>query len=329
LNKFKNYKVNKTMKRMEGGHSNMSIFPQVRRDASRAQRQWAEQGMRSTTIARNLRHLKAALRWAERQGMMHAAPRIEMPTRDKSKPLAKARAVTTEEYERMLLAVPKVRPDDAADWQFFISALWATGLRRDEALRLNWDGDAALSLDLSFNPPCMHFAADSQKSNRAESVPLTAEALALFQQVPADRRQGPVFRLLDLWSKKPLDAPHVGRVVGRIGVKASVVTNKAENRYAGCHDLRRGFCAKWAKRVMPAVLRQLARHANVGTTLAYYAEIGLKDLAAEIGRFPADGNTLATAPTGRGVENNIGASKAVASETPIDKEVASSTGGGT
>jgi integrase len=71
-------------------------------------------------------------------------------------------------------------------------------------------------------------------------------------------------------------------IVAKIGRKAGVVTNKADGKYAGLHDLRRGFCTRWAAKVMPAVLRKLARHANIATTLAYYVDLDADAMADEL-----------------------------------------------
>jgi len=64
--------------------------------------------------------------------------------------------------------------------------------------------------------------------------------------------------------------------------KAGVVTNKAEGKYAGLHDLRRAFCTRWARLVMPAVLRRLARHSSIATTLAYYVDLDAAEVADEL-----------------------------------------------
>lgn len=74
-------------------------------------------GAKETTIAHHLRHVKAALRWAERQGMLAKAPAVEMPKAARGQSLARSRAVTTEEYERMLQATVKVRPADSPEWR--------------------------------------------------------------------------------------------------------------------------------------------------------------------------------------------------------------------
>ena len=70
--------------------------------------------MKDTTLARLLRHVKAALRWAERVGLMVKAPKIEMPKRVKGQSMMRGRPIKGEEFERLLMAVPKMRPKRAA-----------------------------------------------------------------------------------------------------------------------------------------------------------------------------------------------------------------------
>ena len=99
-----------------------------------------------------------------------------------------------------------------------------------------------------------------------------------------------------------------------IGRKASVVVGQTEKLvdqdgkrikmavklFAGAHDLRRGFCSHWAKRLMPAVLQRLARHAHISTTMGFYVTLDAADMAndlwaghaATLGNTPAVGNTL-------------------------------------
>jgi len=95
----------------------------------------------------------------------------------------------------------------------------------------------------------------------------------------------------------------VGEIVVKIGKKAGVVVNKADGKFASAHDLRRAFGTRWAKRVMPAVLRRLMRHSSIATTMGYYVDLDSAEVAdqlwASYGNTPAAGNTLGnTRPDG-------------------------------
>ena len=105
-----------------------------------------QEGMKATTIARHLRHVKACLRWAERQGMMTKAPAIEMPKLPKGQSFMKGRPITAEEFDRMLAIVEKVRPQDAAAWKNLLNGLWLSGLRLSEALALDWEEGLFVSI---------------------------------------------------------------------------------------------------------------------------------------------------------------------------------------
>ena len=85
-------------------------------------------------------------------------------------------------------------------------------------------------------------------------------------------------------------------MISRIGKKAGVVVNKADGKFASAHDLRRSFGTRWAKRVMPAVLKRLMRHAAIQTTMSFYVDLDAAEVAdqlwASYGNTPAAGNTL-------------------------------------
>ena len=252
---------------------------------SKFQAELRKSGIKETTIAHHLRHVKAAFRWAERQGMLSKAPTIEMPKAAKGTSLARSRAVTTEEYERMLAATVKVRPGDAPEWQRLITGVWLSGLRLGEAVALSWDEGATFAVDFSGRRPCFRIMAEGQKSGQDETLPLTPDFAEFLSATPEDERVGRVFHLVDQRPGVPSQSltPHrIGKVVGKIGRKAGVVTNKTDGKYAGLHDLRRSFCSKWAKLVMPAVLRRLARHSSITTTLAYYVDIDTAELTREL-----------------------------------------------
>lgn len=86
-------------------------------------------------------------------------------------------------------------------------------------------------------------------------------------------------------------------VIGRIGESARIVVARdpdtGEIKFASAHDLRRSFGTRWAKRVMPATLQRLMRHADIATTMRHYVQIGADDVAAELwAKHPAAGSTF-------------------------------------
>jgi integrase len=260
------------------------------------------------TVARHLRHIKAALRWGEGVGMLAKAPKIEMPKRAKGQSLARSRPVTLEEFERMLDQVPaglvdtgKARryksdppkrvvrhkspepgPEQVAAWRHYLRGLWLSGLRLEESLALSWDEGEPFTVDLLGRRPAFRIYGEAQKSGRDELLPMTPD-FAQFIQVTAEaERHGRVFKLIGTRSGRPMTPADVGEVVRRIGRKASVVVNKADGKYATAHDLRRAFGTRWAKRVMPAILKRLMRHSSINTTMAYYVDLDAAEVADDL-----------------------------------------------
>jgi integrase len=174
----------------------------------------------------------------------------------------------------MLAAVPKVRPSDPEPWARLLS-----GLRLGEALRLSWDWQAGFSVDTTGNYPVFRIRSDSQKSGQDEVAPMSPDFGEWLLRTPEAERAGLVFPLPSL--KAPGMAPHnVSRTVAEIGRKAGVVTDPATGACASAHDLRRSFGTRWAKRVMPAVLKRLMRHADISTTMGYYVDLDAGDVSA-------------------------------------------------
>jgi integrase len=231
------------------------------------------------TIARHLRHLKAAMRWANREGMLPTLPAFTMPKRVRGAKLMRGRPITGEEFERMIEAVPAVVENAAAEsWEFYLRGLWASGLRLTESLTLRWDdAPGAIVVDLAGRRPMLQIPAEAQKANRDELLPMTPEFVELLESVPASQRRGRVFKLVNV-DGKPFKGETwpVSRMVSAIGEKAGVVVDEREKggeivrKFASAHDLRRAFGQRWAGRVLPTVLRRLMRHSSIETTMKYY-----------------------------------------------------------
>ena len=58
--------------------------------------------MKDTTIARHLRHIRAALSWAVSMGMLPKVPEMHPPKLAKGQALMRGRPITAEEFDRML-----------------------------------------------------------------------------------------------------------------------------------------------------------------------------------------------------------------------------------
>jgi integrase len=236
-----------------------------------------------TTIASYLGHIQASLGWARDIGLLKEVPRLPRPKRAKRPDsFARGRAISTEEFERMLAAVPKVRPEDADAWTRFLRGLWLSGLRLGESMVLTWDDDDSISVDLSGKRPRFRILSEHEKGKRDRLLPMTPDFATFLLETPVDQREGRVFKIDGLQTREPITPKRVGRTVSEIGRKAKVVVNKDAGKYASAHDLRRSFGSRWAVRVTPAVLQRLMRHETIETTMKFYVGLDADRLADDL-----------------------------------------------
>ena len=181
----------------------------------------------------------------------------------------------------------------AADWSAAGSSCGAAccsglepgiGLRLEEAITLSWDEDAGLAIDLSGKHPRLRISGGSQKSGKDQLLPLVPDFAQWLLRTPEDERVGPVFRIIGLETGEPISSKQVSRLATKIGKRAGIVVNREMKRikedvidpttgdstgrthlvlrevitYASCHDLRRSFGTRWAKKLMPATLKLLS-----------------------------------------------------------------------
>ncbi len=258
-------------------------------EISRFQQVLTAGGMKPTTLACHLRSIKAALNWAKRQGLLREVPTIEMPRGAKGIDCAmRGRPITAGEFSRMLTVIPRVRKHEPEKWRRLLRGLWLSGLRLGEALQLSWDADAAVSVQIDGKYPKLRFLAEGHKARRDQLLAITPDFGAMLLETPEDQRHGLVFEIEGDIPGKPLLSKTAVRVISAAGVVAKVEVDPVAGKFASAHDLRRSFAARWAKKLMPADLKQLMRHNDIATTMRYYVGVDSDVLAA--GMWAADGN---------------------------------------
>lgn len=239
------------------------------------------------------RTLKAALNWAEEMKLIPRAPAFRIPKKQGN--MMKGRPLCGEEHDRLKAAVAKIVPaGHVSAWQTFLDALWWSGLRLGEALALSWEPAAAVTaIVVEGQRPVVRFRAAGQKARRDEIWPCPPEFAAMLEAVPEAERTGFVFKL-------PKRGRYTGRVtvesasrtISSFGEKAGVITGEKPEDNATAHAYRRSFGTRWSKRVMPAVLKRLMRHASVTTTMAFYVDADAAEIADELFAKFGNGNTF-------------------------------------
>lgn len=247
------------------------------------------QGKPNTTIAAYLRPIRAALRWAADLGLIRSAPKIKMPRAIGSK-LMRARPITGEEYDRILAAVPKVRPNDPENWIAFLRGLWHSGLRLEELMRLSWHPRSAIrvephGLDVGLPEllPCIVLSAAAVKDRRDHVQPITPEFWALLCETPQEERVGPCFPLPNGRTGRCVSKSCVIRTIAQFGREAKVVTQPDTGKFATSHDIgRRAFATRIGRRLSMAELADWMRHKDPSTTLKYYHAASAASLAKNV-----------------------------------------------
>ncbi|EAQ79709.1 tyrosine-type recombinase/integrase [Blastopirellula marina] len=277
-------------------------------------------GTAEATIAAQLRHVKAALRWAHDMGLIPTVPKIKMPKRVKGASMMKGRAITAEEFDRMVVKIRtglyvdpdadkkqaekkrKLKPKPAptaeelaavraieaavvASWEHFLRGLWLSGLRLGESLNLFWDGAEGIIADLDRRFPIMVIPAEAEKGNKDRLLPITPDFARFLAETPREQRTGRVFGPLTRDAKMVmLNQNRIGARITAIGKAAGVKVKDdgKETKFASAHDMRRAFGHRWSKKVMPAVLKELMRHEAIQTTMSYYVGQNAESIANQL-----------------------------------------------
>jgi len=261
--------------------------------------QLRQEGKAEPTIHAYLAHLHSAMTWAVDVGLLRAVPKFPKTHRGKGQKMMKGRPIATEEFERMLAAVPTVLtgqdrngnrktdpaaadPAAVASWREYLRSLWWSGLRLGESLALSWERRAGLSVDMTGKYPMLRIRGEAQKSGRDQLYPVAPEFGEMLWAVPEAERRGRVFRLLGVSGREARDPAYVSAVIVRMGKLARVKVDERLKKdqetgevrtvvkYASAHDLRRSFGFRWSRRILPAELRELMRHVDIQTTMKYY-----------------------------------------------------------
>jgi len=223
-------------------------------------------GFREASVASYLRCVRSALSWAAKMGMLQIVPPVVMPESSRSR----GRPITIWELARLLRAVDseplvELRPKMID----LLKGLWLSGLRLSEALALRCDG-GPVHLDLEATPPVIRFS--SQKNKKVESVPICPDFYRLCKKICGPTTKF-VFPLGIATSTVAKRISGYGRTAG---IRVS------PTKFASAHDLRRTFGQRWSLRVHPLVLKTIMRHSSIETTLRFYVQADIDQIAASV-----------------------------------------------
>ena len=91
----------------------------------------------------------------------------------------------------------------------------------------------------------------------------------MFSNLVASFGPGWVFPLVKHRYLEVRNVNATSKTISEIGKAAGIKVS--ETKFASAHDLRRSFGLRWSSQLMPAELMLLMRHADISTTMKYYA----------------------------------------------------------
>jgi integrase len=262
--------------------------------AMRGQKAYGTGTYAPNTVKNSLRLLRRALRWAVQQKMLSALPDFPAVKVPKKKP----QPIPTESFERMLDKAPDT------NMSTFLLCGWLAGLRLAEAVALEWEPtDSAPYLDLGRNRIIL--PAEFAKAVADQWIPLAPQLRQALEALP---REGPrVFRFVNRRGVPILTASVSLRVIKlakRAGVRLTM------------HSLRKGFGCRYAGKVPAQVLQKLMRHADIKTTMDYYANI---DAAVEEAILGGECNSTRNSGPAAGESRTVAADGNPSVETGSDR----------
>ncbi|TWT98200.1 Tyrosine recombinase XerC [Botrimarina colliarenosi] len=234
-----------------------AITPPVIEDFADAR---LKEGVAPATVNRDLRHLKAALRWGERRGLIEKAPDfhglfVRVP---KKSPVV----IPESDFLAMVSAtessLTKLEKRSGGWWRTFLYIAYYLGLRRGELLALSWR-------DIDFERPELRVMAPSSKGRKERVLPLSASLANLLRdwksRCEGAKKADPVLA----W---PYDS--IRGLYHDWAVIQDAAGIPKDQRYV-LKNLR-STCASEliAKQVATAVVKDILGHATVVTTENYY-----------------------------------------------------------
>jgi integrase len=208
--------------------------------------------MEPSTVQVYLDFLHVAVAWAKGQKLIPEAPAfpaIKVPRVD-------PQPVPAESFERLL-----AKAGDDPQMRAYLLCGWLAGLRLAEALALDWEEtDEVPYLDLARDRIVL--PAKFVKAVKPQWLPLDAALRDALLALPRHGRK--VFRFTDR-AGRPVNALAVSHRVIKLAKLAGVKLTM--------RTLRKGFGCYYAARVPAQVLQKLMRHADIKTTMAYYANV--------------------------------------------------------
>ena len=145
------------------------------------------------TVDSIVRNVMTFARYCKRKKWIAQLPDVERIETVDGDDGMKGRPITTEEFERMLAAVPKVVGEGSAEsWRFALQVLWESTFRVGDVMDFSWDDTRHIYPKWphrqGLHPTLV--IPKTQKNGKEQQIPMLPGLAELLQRVPEDRRTG-------------------------------------------------------------------------------------------------------------------------------------------
>ena len=235
-------------------------------------------GITVNTLASYSTYFRAALNWARKHDFLTRTPHIAIKREMKPR----SRGITTEEFERILSAVPKVRKNDTHYWDRFLRGLSFVNLRVGELARLSWDVDAPIQIEHVGGYPMIRLAPQAHKSRTNRLQVIQPAFWEVCRETPESERTRLVFPIPNGRGGNTT-RKRIIRIISDIGKKAGVVTNVDTRKTATSHDIgKKTFVRQIDTHLTPIEVHKTMGHAHFDTTMQFYETREASVIAAKL-----------------------------------------------
>ncbi len=240
-----------------------------------------------------LNAVKAFVIWADDDNLVEGNPLRKLkPMNESVDRVRERRAITPDEFSRLLEATRKSEPIKISRRGAEYEERWLTGEERAMLYRLAYETGfranelrslTRASFELDADPPCVVLEAKVEKKRRGARQPLRAEFVAVLKDwLPGRPTSGPLIRVPDKTAKLLLRDLNA----------AGIPYRDEKGQYADFHAIRGTLVTDLLESGSPIhVTQSLARHAHPSTTLKLYAKVDDGKRSNALEKLPSRANS--------------------------------------
>ncbi len=234
------------------------------------------------TVNKDIRTLKRVFNLAiEPRGYLMPEQNPFARIKQRKQSAKSIRYITAQEFRKLLGAASTLW------WKAFLSVAYTTAARKNEIVNLTWaDVDFEQNrIRITSKQAGASLSDWEPKDHEGRILPAPAGVLQLLVDLQLEAPEGCPYVFVPTWRWHYIQkARKCGRwnqnraLLNNLNRKLTTLQKKAGLAKFSYHDLRRSCITNWAKHLPAHVVRKLAGHSDIKTTLRYYLSVQEDDL---------------------------------------------------